>query len=501
MKKEPYIAPSIRRVAQGTANPQRLGRVPVMDSIDGVPVAELIRAHGSPLFVFSETNLRDKIREAREAFESVYPEVRFAWSYKTNYLNAICRLFHQEGSIAEVVSGFEYEKARRNGIPGDRIIFNGPWKDPTSLLTAVNEGAMIQVDNRDEMLALARIAEERNTDLAVGLRIHVDTGTHAVWSKFGFSADDGEALRMIRWIRANTRLKIRGIHCHVGTFMLDATAYVTAAEKVVELAVATEEAGAGIIEYLNLGGGFASHARLHGQYLPPEQATPNFDAYADAICGTIKRQWPSGQKLPRLYLETGRALVDEAGYLVASVVAVKQRPMHGASQALGAYGKSGIGPATALGAYGKGALLSSVGLRRNAVVLDAGINILYTSTWYQPTIYPASPSTSSAQPTTVYGCLCMNIDVIREEASLPELRAGDAVVMHPVGAYNITQSMQFITYRPAVVMIDPDCGVHVIRRREVLEDVQGPEMAPPHLTGIDSVLSPLRPGKCGQPDT
>ena len=57
------------------------------------------------------------------------------------------------------------------------------------------------------------------------------------------------------------------------------------------------------------------------------------------------------------------------------------------------------------------------------------------------------------RPTTVYGCLCMNIDVIREEAPLPGLKAGDQFVMHPVGAYNITQAMQFITYRPAVVMI------------------------------------------------
>ena len=108
---------------------------------------------------------------------------------------------------------------------------------------------------------------------------------------------------------------------------------------------------------------------------------------------------------------------------------------------------------------------------------------MYTTTWYQPRILPVRPCLDAPTPTTVFGCLCMNIDVIREEASLPDLRAGDAVVMHPVGAYNITQSMQFITYRPAVVMIDPDCGVHVIRRREVLEDVQGPEEIPDHLVG------------------
>ena len=472
MNAQPYVAPTIRRVSQTTANPQRLGRVPVMDMIDGVPVARLIAEHGSPLFVFSESNLREKIRAARLAFEAVYPDVTFAWSYKTNYLNAICRVFHQEGSIAEVVSGFEYEKARHNGIPGHDIIFNGPWKSVESLRRAVAEGAMIQVDNRDEIVALARLAEEFQVPIEVGIRVQVDTGTHAVWSKFGFNADDGEALRMMAWTRENTRLKIRGIHCHVGTFMLDSGAYATAAKAVVELALAAEAAGGGLVEYLNLGGGFASHARLHGQYLPPEQATPSFDDYAGAICSTIKQLWPAASKLPKLYLETGRALVDEAGYLVSSVVAVKQRRMHDATAALAAYGKGGVATAT-------------VSSRRNAVVLDAGINILYTTAWYQPSIYPAgtSPAMTAAgmQPTTVYGCVCMNIDVIREEAALPVLKAGDAVVMHPVGAYNITQSMQFIAYRPAVVMIDPERRVHLIRRREVLEDVQGPEHMPDYL--------------------
>ena len=135
-----------------------------------------------------------------------------------------------------------------------------------------------------------------------------------------------------------------------------------------------------------------------------------------------------------------------------------------------------------MAAYGKGGVANGPGsTRRNAVVLDAGINILYTTAWYQPSIYPATQTAPGMQPTTVYGCLCMNIDVIREEAALPDLKAGDAVVMHPVGAYNMTQSMQFIAYRPAVVMIDPGRRVHLIRRREVLEDVQGPELVPGHL--------------------
>jgi diaminopimelate decarboxylase len=75
----------------------------------------------------------------------------------------------------------------------------------------------------------------------------------------------------------------------------------------------------------------------------------------------------------------------------------------------------------------------------------------------------------------------MNIDVLREDAPLPGLTTGDQVVMHPVGAYNQTQSMQFITYRPAVVMTGPGGQVHLIRRRENLEYVQEMEVIPHHL--------------------
>src|SRR5471032_1744356 len=129
MPRLPYVRPTLQRLQSSPVNPFRLGSSPACSEIDGVRVDALVRDFGSPLFVFSEKALREKYREAERAFSRRYPDVQFAWSYKTNYLNAICRMFHQEGSIAEVVSGFEYEKARQNGIPGDSIIYNGPHKE------------------------------------------------------------------------------------------------------------------------------------------------------------------------------------------------------------------------------------------------------------------------------------------------------------------------------------------------------------------------------------
>ena len=129
MEKKSYERPVIKPLNSGLMNKfgTRTEYTPVTH-IDGVSVKSLIEEYGSPLFVFSERKIRENIRDAKRIFETRYPKVQFAWSYKTNYLNAICRTFHQEGSWAEVVSIFEYHKAVSNGVPPEKIIFNGPDK-------------------------------------------------------------------------------------------------------------------------------------------------------------------------------------------------------------------------------------------------------------------------------------------------------------------------------------------------------------------------------------
>ena len=129
MEKLRYERPVIQKMNAGLMN--KFGSKTeneVVNNIDGVPVKSLIQQYGSPLFVISERQIRRNMQNAKRFFKTRYPKVQFAWSYKTNYINAVCRIFHQEGSWAEVVSGFEYDKALYNNIPGNKIIFNGPDK-------------------------------------------------------------------------------------------------------------------------------------------------------------------------------------------------------------------------------------------------------------------------------------------------------------------------------------------------------------------------------------
>jgi diaminopimelate decarboxylase len=118
---------------------------------------------------------------------------------------------------------------------------------------------------------------------------------------------------------------------------------------------------------------------------------------------------------------------------------------------------------------------------RRATIMDFGVNILFTAFWYDHKISPAQDFSHHTEDTVMYGPLCMNIDVVRENATLPPMKRGEHVVVHSVGAYNMTQWMQFIALRPAVVMIDMKGKPHLVRKRETLANIDEQEVLPDYL--------------------
>ncbi len=446
--KRPYEKPVINKLVTGLMN--KYGRSPaysrkVRSEIDGVPVEELVSKHGSPLYVYSERTLRQRYRRMYGAFSTRYPNVAFGWSYKTNYLAAVCAVMHQEGSLAEVVSAMEYEKARAQGVPGNRIIFNGPHKSPAALEKAAHEGAMINIDNLDELYDLEAIAKKLRRHVHVGIRLNLDSGIQPQWSRFGFNLESGQALEAVKRMKNGGRLVLKGLHCHIGTYIMEAAAYGRQVKKMVEFAYEVEKSFAFSIEYLDIGGGFPSHSRLKGSYLSPEVSLPSIDEYAEEVGRALSSALRPGD-VPKLILESGRALVDEAGWLISTVTATKRLPD---------------------------------GTR--AYVADAGVNLLFTAFWYKFNIELDREVGGVNEPSVIYGPLCMNIDVIDEGILLPPLLRGTRLVISPVGAYNHTQSMQFIEYRPASVLVAMDGTVDLIREAEDLTDMTRREKLPARL--------------------
>ncbi|MBK6937315.1 MAG: diaminopimelate decarboxylase [Chitinophagaceae bacterium] len=450
MKKLIYESPSIQKMNGGLMNKfgTRTEYEPVKQ-IDGVSVHTMMEQYGSPLFVISERTIRNNYQSAVRAFTTRYPKVQFAWSYKTNYLNAVCKIFHQEGSWAEVVSGFEYQKALGNGVPGNKIIFNGPEKTNEELRLAAGSGSLIHIDHFDELYQLIEISDTLKRKPRVAIRVNMDTGIYPVWDRFGFNYENGQAWSALTKIVNSGKMELTGLHCHIGTFMLSVNAYTTAVKKLGDLAWKCKTQLNNPVQYIDIGGGFPSANTLRGSFLPGTDNIPSVDEFAEAITSQLLQLGFSTNELPILMLESGRVLVDDAGYLLSTVLANKR--------------------------------LSD---GRRATILDAGVNILFTSFWYDHKITPAQEFTQHTEDMALYGPLCMNIDVVRQSVNLPLLNRGDKVVVHKVGAYNMTQWMQFIQMRPNVVLIDENGSTHLIREAENLQYVEQLEKIPEHLLKI-----------------
>ncbi|MDY0281728.1 MAG: hypothetical protein RBR35_14345, partial [Salinivirgaceae bacterium] len=233
---------------------------------------------------------------------------------------------------------------------------------------------------------------------------------------------------------------------NIGTYIMVTSAYALAAKKMADLALSIKRQFNKTITYIDMGGGFASKNTLKGAYYPGTDTIPDISEYAEAITSTLLNAGFPHDELPYLYMETGRALIDNAGFMAGTVIANKR--------------------------------LSD---GRSATIVDFGVNTLFTSFWYDHRVTHVEELGVHTEDTVLYGPLCMNIDVIRENIALPALRPGNHLVVHYVGAYNVTQSMQFISFRPAVVLIDTNGKPHLIRQQENLDIVQSHEVLPDYL--------------------
>ena len=421
---------------------------------EGYEIADLLARFGSPLFVVSEASLRGLYRNFRGTFTEAGIETRIAYSYKTNYLPAICAVLHEEGAWAEVVSGLEYGLARSLEMPPEEIIFNGPYKTREELQRALGEGALVNIDNFDELEAVNQVANALSRPARVGIRINFRYGP-APWTKFGFNEENGEAQVALERIAGNKNLQFESLHNHCGTFQLVYDIYARAIEALIRTARKARELG---LEphIVDVGGGFPSSNRLKPAFDLPQGHNRKTDAlfpYAEAILGPLSKARELFGGTPTLILEPGRAIVDSAVQLLCTIVATKDIPDAG-----------------------------------KAVIADGGVNLVPTAYWYDHKISHVPPKGvetedgdhGKLETVTVLGPLCMQIDVLRENVMLPPLETGDPLIIGNVGAYCQTMSMQFIQARPATIMLGPD-GPEVIRRQETAADIFALDQIPKRL--------------------
>lgn len=419
---------------------------------DGCDTVELVRTYGTPLYVFSETDIVEKCRAIRSEFLEKYENTRAAYAAKAFCTLGMVKLMEREGLCLDVVSGGELYTALQAGFPPERIEFNGNNKLPAELQQAVEAGiGRVIIDGLQELSLLESICSAQGRRMKVLFRVTpaVDSHTHAYIStgkkdsKFGIPMDGEVLWPLVEQAIASPWVEFLGFHFHVGSQLHENSSHLAALETVLDLSRQVWERWHYPVAELNVGGGFSA------RYLPGEPR-PSYGYFMDPIMERVEAYF-SGLDLPRpaVVIEPGRSIVAEAGITLYTVGSVKDIP--------------GV---------------------RKYISVDGGMtdNI-------RPALYQAQYSLLAAnrmddrnlETATVCGKCCESGDILAWDVPLPALRSGDLLAVFSTGAYGYSMASNYNSNPiPAAVLVK-EGRAEVLVRRQSYADMTALQEIPPSL--------------------
>ncbi|NNG03138.1 MAG: hypothetical protein HKM95_03445 [Inquilinus sp.] len=411
--------------------------------LDGYDLVEVARDHGTPTHVASKRRLLDNCERVSSVFGAALHDCEVFYSYKTNCVPGLLRLIHDQGIGAEVISPYELWLAIELGLPGRRIIYNGPHKSKESLGLAIgNDLKLINADSMSDLMAIAEVCRTIGRSANIGLRLCPRRGWNA---QFGFQMHNGEAAAGLRFIAENEAvLKLKGIHLHLGSQIGDRSVFGHALDEALAFMSETGAMADGRIEYLDLGGGYPVPTvrdvgglerricRLLGRpWAPPRPGSlPNLSDVAAIMAATLRRYTDGMARPPTVIVEPGRAITSGAQILLLAVRALKPRA-----------------PPIA--------------------ILDGGkMNITVpTSFEFHHVLAANRMREPSLRNYRLVGRTCTPSDLVYDAVRLPELSEGDVLAVMDAGAYFTSFSSDFAYPRPPVLLADAG-SVTVLRDRE-----------------------------------
>jgi diaminopimelate decarboxylase len=395
---------------------------------EGVRLADIAAAVGTPTYVYSTATLERHYRAFAEAFEG---KALIAYAVKANSNLSVLKTLAALGAGALTVSDGEIRRALAAGIPAERIVFSGVGKTDEELAFALEAGvAEINIESPPELDRLVAIARRKGLRAKIAFRVNPDVGAggHAKIStgkadnKFGVSFEEAEDL--YARAAAEPALEPLGVTCHIGSQITDLAPLEQAFVKMRGLVVRLRERQLSV-RRLDLGGGLGVPYFNHPE--PPSPAE---------FAATVRRVL-DGLDI-ELAFEPGRVIAANAGVLLTRVIHVYERP-HG----------------------------------KRFLVLDAAMNDLVRPAMYDAfhDLRPVAASSAEVQKFDVVGPVCETGDTFARDRALPALRAGDLACFMSAGAYGATMSSEYNT-RPLVpeVLVKGD-RYAVVRRRPTYEEM------------------------------
>ncbi len=412
-------------------------------------LVDLTERYGSPLHVVdgarldaAATHALAPLRDPDRAGSDIF------YSYKTNPVPAVLRRLHAAGIGAEVISEYELWLALRLGVPGERIIYNGPAKSPASIRLAVERGvASVNANTVAEVARIAAIAAEVGQPARLGLRVALPGG----WGgQFGISSDLQIVAPLVTDALADPSLDLTAIHVHRGGTIRTRDDVAGHVHQIVGFVDALRVRTGWAPRTIDVGGSlscptvagfdqrqFRLNRLLGSDLLPPDPTDAITLEAASELAADLVGDWARScdVQVPNVVMEPGKALTANSQLLLTTVVDVK----------------SDIEP--------------------DHAILDAGINLADTAAHEFHQLYSATDASARCDhPYRLTGPICTPADVLYNNWRLPELTPGHVLAIMDAGAYFVPFSTSFSFPRPAIVMVD-DGAVEIVRERETFDDL------------------------------
>ena len=446
-------------------------------AIDGIPVSELKRQFGTPLFVMSETDFRARARAFQDAFNEAFADicggVDVYYAGKSFLCTAVVRWVEEEGLRLDTASGGELAVAARAGIPGAAVALHGNNKSDAELHRALDMGlGRIVVDSLPELERVGAIAANRGETAKVMLRLTpgVHAHTHEFIAtahedqKFGLSmaGDSTEqaglsaAEEAVAAAAGHASIELLGLHCHIGSQIFEPDGFAVAAEKLLDFLAAMRSKYSVALPELDLGGGYGI------AYTPVDAPRPPAEI-ARAMAAVVRAKVAElGITAPRISIEPGRAIVGTSTFTLYEVGTLKTVRVDA--------------PAPAGGADEA----DNVTYPRRYVSVDGGMSdnarpVLYDADY--SAVLASRSSTAAPQLSRVVGKHCESGDIVVRDVYLPEdVAAGDLLAVPGTGAYCWVLSSNYnYLARPGVVALR-DGEARLIVRGETEEDLLNRDM-------------------------
>ena len=407
-----------------------------------IPLEKIAQEVGTPFYCYSHATLERHFQAFEASMESVPHLVCF--SVKSNSNLAVLSVFLNQGAGLDVVSGGELYRALKAGADPKKIVFAGVGKTVREMEEALRaEILLFNVESEQELLALDRVAGLGGMKAPVALRINPDINpqTHPYIStglkqnKFGIPFD--RSVDVYRQAKALKYIDPIGVHCHIGSQILEVQPFVDTLGRIKALVKKLREESIAV-QYLDLGGGLGITYEDEVAPLPSE--------YAEALLGEL------GDLDCTLIFEPGRVLVGNAGIMVTRVLYIKRGP------------------------------------EKSFIVVDAGMNDCIRPSLYgaYQAVWPVAQREGEKISGDVVGPICESGDFLAKDRLLPPLEPGDLVAVMSAGAYGFTMASNYNSRPRAAEVLVKGTEQWVVRDRETYENIVQGESIPEALSGADA---------------